>query len=147
MLRRPARVVKGVHVMKISRHQTLIVAESYANQLTAFDIAHDGRLSHRRVWAELGEGVPPDGICLDADGAVWYADVPHRRCVRVRPGGEVLATVDAGLGCFSCALGGPDGRTLFIAAARWTGPAGMMSGERTGRVLAVEAPAPGAGWR
>jgi sugar lactone lactonase YvrE len=125
---------------------TLIVAESYANRLTAFDIAVDGGLANRRVWAELGEGVPPDGICLDADGAVWYADVPNQRCVRVRAGGEVLATVDAGLGCFSCALGGPDRRTLFITAARWTGPAGMMSGERTGRVLTAEAPVPGAGW-
>jgi sugar lactone lactonase YvrE len=127
-------------------NSTLVVAESYGNRLTAFDIAPDGGLANRRVWAELGQGVPPDGICLDAEGAVWYADVPNQRCVRVRAGGEVLATVDAGLGCFSCALGGPDRRTLFIAAARWTGPGGMMSGERTGRVLAVEAPAPGAGW-
>jgi sugar lactone lactonase YvrE len=125
---------------------TLIVAESYANRLTAFDIGSDGGLANRRVWAELGENVPPDGICLDAENAVWYADVPNQRCVRVREGGEVLSTIDAGLGCFSCALGGPDRRTLFITAARWTGAAGMTSGARTGRVLAVEAPAPGAGW-
>jgi len=60
---------------------TLIVAESYAHRLAAFDIASDGGLSNRRVWAELGDGVP-DGLCFDADGAVWYADVPNRRCVR-----------------------------------------------------------------
>ena len=68
---------------------TLIVAESYGNRLTAFDIAEDGGLSNRRTWAELGDGTP-DGICLDAEGAAWYADVPNRRCVRVREGGEVL---------------------------------------------------------
>ncbi|CAA9551472.1 MAG: Gluconolactonase, partial [uncultured Thermomicrobiales bacterium] len=74
-------------------NSTLIVAESYANKLTAFDIAEDGGLSNRRVWADLGDGVP-DGLCLDAEGAVWYADVPNKRCVRVREGGEVLQTID-----------------------------------------------------
>ena len=68
---------------------TLIVAESYAKRLTAFDIASDGSLSNRRVWADLGGGVP-DGICLDVENAVWYGDVPNKRCVRVREGGEVL---------------------------------------------------------
>src|SRR5262245_24247841 len=68
---------------------TLIIAESYAKRLCAFDIAADGSLSGRRVWADLGDGVP-DGICLDAEGAVWYADVPNKSCVRVREGGEVL---------------------------------------------------------
>ena len=75
-------------------NSTLIVAESYGNRLTAFDIAADGSLSNRRVWADLGDGVP-DGICLDAEGAVWYGDVPNKRCVRVREGGEVLQTIDA----------------------------------------------------
>src|SRR5215472_11015930 len=69
-------------------NSTLIVAESYAKKLTAFDIAADGSLLNKRVWASLGDGVP-DGICLDAEGAVWYGDVPNRRCVRVREGGEV----------------------------------------------------------
>ena len=64
---------------------TLIVAESYGNRLTAFDIAADGSLSNRRVWADLGDG-DPDGICLDAEGAIWYADVRNQRCVRVREG-------------------------------------------------------------
>jgi sugar lactone lactonase YvrE len=130
-------------------NSTLIVAESYASRLTAFDIAADGSLANRRVWAELGGGVP-DGICLDTDGAAWYADVPNRRCVRVREGGEVLQTVDLDLGCFACMLGGPDGRTLFMMAAEWRGMENMAkdiaNGTRTGQVLSAGAPAPGAGW-
>ena len=124
---------------------TLIVAESYARRLTAFDILADGSLANRRVWADLHDGVP-DGICLDAEGAVWYADVPHQRCVRVREGGEVLQTIDLDRGCFACALGGPDRRTLFMMATRWNGPARMFEEPRTGQVLATEAPAPAAGW-
>jgi sugar lactone lactonase YvrE len=124
-------------------NSTLILAESYANKLTAFDIAADGSLSNRRVWADLGEGAP-DGICLDAQGAAWYGDVPNKRCVRVREGGEVLQTIDLDRGCFACMLGGPNGRTLFMVAAEW--PAGMEEGARTGRVLTVEAPARGVGW-
>jgi sugar lactone lactonase YvrE len=114
---------------------TLIVAESYAHQLTAFDIAPDGGLSNRRVWAHLGDAAAPDGICLDAEGAVWYADVPNQHCRRVVEGGEVLQTVDAGLGCFSCALGGT---TLYIVAADWSNPAAMFSGPPTGRILAAD---------
>ena len=123
-------------------NSTLIVAESYAKRLTAFDIASDGGLSRRRVWADLGDGVP-DGICLDAAGAVWYADVPHRRCVRVREGGEVLQTVDVDRGCFACMLGGSDRSTLYIMAAQWPEAAG--GGQRTGMVVTAPAPAPGVG--
>jgi sugar lactone lactonase YvrE len=123
---------------------TLIVAESYAKRLTAFDIAADGGLSNRRVWADLDDGVP-DGICMDAENAVWYADVPNRRCVRVREGGEVLHTIELDRGCFACALGGPDRRTLFMMATEWNGPANMFDGPRTGQVLTVRAAAPGAG--
>jgi sugar lactone lactonase YvrE len=123
---------------------TLIVAESHGNRLTAFDVQGDGGLSNRRVWAELGDGVP-DGICIDAEGAVWYADVPNKRCVRVREGGEVLQTVEADRGCFACMLGGPDGKTLFILAAEWHGPAKMFDGPPSGQVLIAEAPAPHAG--
>ncbi|SNT27639.1 Sugar lactone lactonase YvrE [Asanoa hainanensis] len=94
---------------------TLIVAESYAGRLTAFDIAPDGGLANRREFAAV-EGSAPDGICLDADGAVWFADVPNQRCVRVAEGGAILETVDADRGCFSCAL---DGHTLYITANRW----------------------------
>jgi sugar lactone lactonase YvrE len=125
-------------------NKTLIIAESHANRLTAFDIAADGSLANRRVWADL-DGFP-DGICLDADGAAWYADVPNKRCVRVREGGEVLQTVAVDRGCFACMLGGPDGKTLFIAAAEWRGFEHMVSDARTGQVLSAEAPAPGAGW-
>jgi sugar lactone lactonase YvrE len=122
---------------------TLIVAESYGHRLTAFTIGADGGLSGRRVWADLGEGTP-DGICLDAEGAAWYADVPNRRCVRVREGGEVLQTVAADRGCFACMLGGDDGRTLFVVAAEWGGVEGV-GGEPTGQVLTARAPAPHAG--
>jgi sugar lactone lactonase YvrE len=126
-------------------NSTLIVAESYANRLTAFDIAADGSLSNRRVWTDLDDGVP-DGICLDAQGAVWYGDVPNKRCVRVREGGEVLQTIDLDRGCFACTLGGVDGRTLFMVAREWRGPESIADEARTGQVLTAQAPAPGAGW-
>jgi hypothetical protein len=123
-------------------NSTLIVAESYGRKLTAFDIAADGGLSNRRLWAGLGDGVP-DGICIDAENAVWYADVPNQRCVRVREGGEVLATINLDRGCFACMLGGADGRTLLLVATEWRGPAGMTDGRRTSQVLTVPAPARG----
>jgi sugar lactone lactonase YvrE len=126
-------------------NSTLILAESYANKLTTFDIAANGSLSNRRLWADLHGGVP-DGICLDAANAIWYGDVPNKRCVRVREGGEVLQTIELDRGCFACMLGGVNRRTLFMMAAVWH-PANMMSGgARTGQVLTVEAPAPGVGW-
>jgi sugar lactone lactonase YvrE len=125
-------------------NSTLIVAESYASRLTAFDIAADGGLSNRRVWADLGDGVP-DGICLDAEGAAWYADVPNKRGVRVREGGEVLQTIDLDRGCFACMLGGADRKTLFLVAREWHGM-DISKGTGTGQVLTVGAPAPGAGW-
>lgn len=123
---------------------TLIVAESYGSRLTAFDISADGGLSDRREWAGLDDGAP-DGICLDAEGAVWYADVPNRRCVRVREGGGVLQTIYLDRGCFACMLGGPDGKTLFVVAREWGGMEGMADDERTGRILTAPAPAAGAG--
>ena len=126
-------------------NSTLVLAESYGNRLTAFDIAADGSLSNRRLWADLQDGAP-DGICLDAEGAIWYGDVPNKRCVRVREGGEMLQTIDLDRGCFACALGGADGKTLFLTANDWRGPADMTGGERMGQVLTAEAPAPGAGW-
>lgn len=123
---------------------TLIVAESWARRLSAFDIAADGGLSNRRVWADLGDS-PPDGICMDADGAVWFADVPNKRCVRVREGGEVMQTIELDRGCFACMLGGPDKRTLFMLAAEWSGMENMDDSARTGRLLVAEAPAPHTG--
>jgi len=125
--------------------KTLIVAESYAKRLTAFDIEATGLLSNRRVWADLGDGVP-DGICIDAEGAVWYGDVPNKRCVRVREGGEVLETIDLDRGCFACMLGGVNKQTLFLMAAEWGGPAAMAEAPRTGQVLTAQASAPHAGW-
>jgi sugar lactone lactonase YvrE len=126
-------------------NKTLIVAESYAKRLTAFDIEATGLLSNRRVWADLGDGVP-DGICIDTEGAVWYGDVPNKRCVRVREGGEVLRTIDLDRGCFACMLGGVDNRTLFMMVAEWGGPAAMAEAPRTGQVLTAQAPVPHAGW-
>jgi sugar lactone lactonase YvrE len=126
---------------------TLIIAESYGKRLTAFDIAEDGDLSNRRVWADLGVGVP-DGICIDAEAAVWYADVPNKCCVRVREGGEVLQTINVDRGCFACALGGRDNTTLFLITAEWRGMDKIpdVARARTGQVLTIEAPAPGVGW-
>ncbi len=122
---------------------TLIVAESYAEQLTAYDIAADGTLSHRRVWA-ITAGDHPDGICLDATGALWFADVGLRHCVRVREGGEVLATVDFDRGAFACALSrGADPR-LFVVGQNWGGPDAV--GGVTGHIVAFSAPAPGGGY-
>ena len=128
-------------------NSTLIIAESHGKRLTAFDIAADGSLANRRVWADLGNGVP-DGICIDAHKAVWYADVPNKRCVRVREGGEVLQTINLDRGCFACMLGGVGNRTLFLIATEWRGMENIpeVARAQTGKVLTVEAPAPGVGW-
>ena len=125
---------------------TLIVADSYRHHLVAFDIGADGGLSDRRVGADLGDGTP-DGICGDAQTAVWYADVPNHRCARVIEGGAVLQTVALDRGCFACALGGPDGTTLFVVAAQWRGitePEPVAPG--TGQVLTIQVDVPAAGW-
>ena len=92
-----------------------------------------------------GRTTIPDGICLDADGAVWYGDVANKRCVRVREGGEVLQVIDLDRGCFACVLGGPDRRTLFMTVNEWGGSENM-SGGRKGQVLAAEVQVPGIGW-
>jgi sugar lactone lactonase YvrE len=124
--------------------KTLIVAESFAQSLTAFDITPDGGLSNRRVWAPVGG----DGICLDAEGAIWSSIVDQDRpaCVRVREGGQIVDRVDLERACFACALGGPDGRTLFMLVAEWRGVQKMAAlfSSRTGQVLTARAPAPGA---
>jgi sugar lactone lactonase YvrE len=127
-------------------NRTLIVAESYRQRLTAFDIAADGTLANRRVFADLGED-PPDGITIDATGAVWYADVPHRQCVRVAGGGQVLDRVEADRGVFACMLGGPDGSTLYTVGAQWPGASGLSEDtEWAGAVWSTPAPHPRAGW-
>ncbi|WP_433206255.1 SMP-30/gluconolactonase/LRE family protein [Dactylosporangium sp. CS-047395] len=119
---------------------TLLVADSYRHHLLAFDITADGSLTNRRVWADLGTDVP-DGICVDAEGAVWYADVPNRHCTRVTEGGEVLQTVPLDRGGFACALGGS---TLYITAATWQGMTeAEMVTPGSGRVLAIDVDVPG----
>lgn len=101
--------------------RTLIVAESFANRLTAFRVTDSGALVERRVFAELGNCVP-DGICLDAEGAVWVADAASSSVFRVFEGGRIAQTIHTGaLKAFACELGGPDGRHLFICAAPQTG--------------------------
>jgi sugar lactone lactonase YvrE len=120
---------------------TLIVAESYGNRLTAYDIGADGALGNRWVWADTGKD-HPDGICVDADGAVWYADVGSRRCMRVREGGEILATVDLDRGAFACTLSGDDPPHLYVVGQVWDGP---QPHGATGRVIAFPAPAARAG--
>ncbi len=124
---------------------TLIVAETYAHRLTAFDIAVDGSLSNRRVWADL-PGSFPDGITLDAEGAIWYADVPGKRWVRVSEGGRVLQSIELDCGCFACTLGGEDGTTLFMMAAHYPPATWGPDAPQTGQVLTTQAPAPRAGW-
>jgi sugar lactone lactonase YvrE len=127
-------------------NSVLIVADSYRHNLVAFDIGPDGSLSGRRIWAHLGEGVP-DGICTDEQDAVWYADVPNRRCVRVAQGGRVLQTVELDRGAFACMLGGPRRTTLFAVAATWQGMTeAQMVAPGSGQVLAIDVDVPGAGW-
>jgi sugar lactone lactonase YvrE len=126
-------------------NKTLIIAETYAHKLTAFDIDATGQPSNRRTWAEFG-GAFPDGICLDAEHAVWYADVPAKRCVRVREGGQIVHIVDLDRGCFACTLGGRDRRTLFLMGAEYPPTSWGPDAPRTGQVLTIQAPAPGAGW-
>jgi sugar lactone lactonase YvrE len=110
---------------------TLVVAETIAGRLTAFDVDGDGGLSGRRVWAQLSEtvetedmgdvlgagGIAPDGIALDAEGCIWAADALGGRVLRVREGGEIVEEVAPGIGVFACALGGAEGRTLVMCAA------------------------------
>ncbi len=97
------------------------------------------------MWADL-DGGAPDGVCLDAESALWYGDVPNKRCVRVREGGDVLQTIDLDRGRFACMLGGMNNRRLFMMAAEWRGPAGRADETRVGQVPTVDAPAPGVGW-
>lgn len=134
-------------------NSTLIIAESFESRLTAFDIAADGSLSNRRVWAVLkGDGIDNggDGICMDAEGAIWASAWKDGRpaCLRVKEGGEIVQIIELDLACFACMLGGTDGKTLFMMAAVWQGIEKMeiMFRSQTGHVLTAPAPAPHAGW-
>lgn len=127
-------------------NELLVVADSYRHHLVSFDIAKDGGLTGRRVWADLGED-SPDGICLDADGAAWYADVPHQRCVRVAEGGQILSTLTLDRGGFACMLGGSDSPMLYVVGANWPGPAAFATHtDWDGQVLRFEVAVGGAGW-
>ena len=130
-------------------NRTLIIAESFAGQLTAFDIDPGGGLSGRRVFAG---GLGPDGICLDAEGAVWTG-TSELAVVRVAEGGQVLQRVElpGNRAPFALMLGGPDRRTLFIMTAEWRKADGLANlqrlaeGPRTGEILALPVAVPGAG--
>ena len=126
-------------------NSTLVVAESWAHRLTAFDIAGDGGLSNRRVWAE----VDGDGICMDADGAIWCSGVSGGQpvCLRVGEGGEVLERIEHDAACFACMLGGDDGKTLFLMNAEWLGVErmGELFRSRTGKIETVGVSVPHAG--
>ncbi|MEO1063361.1 MAG: SMP-30/gluconolactonase/LRE family protein [Actinomycetota bacterium] len=122
---------------------TLIVGQSMGSDLVAFTIGADGSLSDRRVWADLGELVP-DGICLDAEGAVWFADPRVGGVHRVAEGGELLQTVDTDRPAFACMLGGDERRTLFALTSASSHPDAAPEA-RSARVEAVEVDVPGAG--
>lgn len=120
----------------------LLVADSWAQAIVAFDIEPDGGLGAARTWASVAEH--PDGICMDAEGAAWFADVGTGRCVRVAEGGAVLDEVTLDRGCFACVLGGPDRRTLYVTAAVWHGwEEGVEPG--SGVLAAIDVGIPGAG--
>ena len=123
--------------------RTMIVAESFANRLTAYDVADDGSLSNRRLWADLGTRTP-DGICLDADGAIWVANPIINECFRVGEGGDILDVIETDNRCFACMLGGPDRRTLFMLTSRYS-LAVEAAVHRTGNVLVADVDVPGAG--
>jgi sugar lactone lactonase YvrE len=122
---------------------TLIVGETFASRLTAFEVEADGSLSGRRVWAQL-EGIVPDGICLDAEGAIWVASPVSHAVFRVAEGGELLAKIPLETQSFACMLGGDDGRTLHICTAESSHPETCVA-NRTGRIETVTVDVPHAG--
>ncbi|MGH3053998.1 MAG: SMP-30/gluconolactonase/LRE family protein, partial [Gaiellaceae bacterium] len=123
--------------------RTLIVAESFGARLTAFAVADDGTLGGRRVWAAL-EGAVPDGICLDAEGAVWVASPLSKEVLRVREGGQVDERIRTATQAIACMLGGPDRRTLFVLTAQ-SFHRDECRAQRNARIEVVEVDAPGAG--
>jgi sugar lactone lactonase YvrE len=124
---------------------TLIVAETFAARLSAFDLAANGDLANRRVWAELPGGAVPDGICLDAEGGVWSASPTTCECLRQIEGGEITHRVEVEQGAFACMLGGPDGKTLFILTADSSNPE-ECTANRLGKIETSSAPFAGVGW-
>ena len=125
--------------------KTMIVAETLALRLTAFDIAADGTLSNRRVWADLSsELAAPDGICLDAEGAVWIATALTPRLLRVGEGGVILDEIATTMNTYACMLGGPEGKHLFAMTAP-SSDARVASASRNGAIEVVEVSVPHAG--
>ena len=124
--------------------RTLVVGESFAARLTAFDVAAAGTLSNRRVWAQLEKAVP-DGICLDAEGAIWVASPVGQAVLRVRGGGAVTHRIPVATQAVACMLGGPQRRTLFLCTSGSFDPE-VTRAERSGRIEVVEVEVPGAGW-
>jgi sugar lactone lactonase YvrE len=123
--------------------EVLVVAETMAGQLTAFDVEPDGILSGRRVWAPL-PGRAPDGICLDAEGRIWVANPVTTECVLVAEGGEIVDQVTTELPCVACMLGGSDRRTLYCMTAPTTDER-VARTRRDARIEQVEVDVPGAG--
>jgi sugar lactone lactonase YvrE len=124
--------------------KTLVVGESFGARLTAFDVAEDGSLSNRRLFAKL-EGAVPDGICLDAEGCVWVASPVSKECLRVREGGEVLERVRTETQSIACMLGGADRRTLFVLTSEVIEPEECVK-RKSARVETVRVDVAGAGW-
>ena len=127
--------------------QTYIVAESLGQNLTAFTIQHDGALTNQRRWAQLDDRLP-DGICLDAEGAVWVASATDKatsEVIRVMEGGNITHRIKPSKIAFACMLGGPDRRTLFIATADTSNPEKALS-KTGGRIEYVQVEVPGAGF-
>ena len=122
---------------------TLIVAETYGSRLTAFNIEPSGSLTRRRVWAQLGDAFP-DGICLDADGAIWVASLGNPEVLRVREGGEVTHRIKVSTQAYACMLGGLERRTLFVLTAETSNPDEARI-KVSGCVEVVEVNIPGAG--
>jgi sugar lactone lactonase YvrE len=156
-----ATVAEGLHFPNgcvVTPGGTLVVAETLGRRLTAFDVQEDGSLSARRTWAALApqpaptfqaaaaDGAPaPDGICLDAEGAIWVADIVGCAAMRVAEGGEVLDAVPMGDGltAYAVGLGGDDGRTLFLCGGPRIGD-GDPSQQRRGRIVTTRVAVPGA---
>jgi sugar lactone lactonase YvrE len=123
---------------------TLIVGESYGGRLTAFDVARNGDLSNRRVWAQLPQDAVPDGICLDAAMGIWVASPATRECLRVEQSGRITHRVELEHGAFACMLGGADRKQLYILTSSSSDPEQCRQ-RRDGRVEVVTAPYAGAG--
>jgi sugar lactone lactonase YvrE len=123
--------------------KTLIIGETLGGCLTAFDIGPGGELGNRRQWASISPRVP-DGICLDAEGAIWVANPIAPECVRVAEGGEVLEVIETGMPCYACMLGGEDGRTLFMLVAPSSLPREVAAAPR-GRIEVATVEVPHAG--